>query len=113
MATTSSFEAECILKSLSSNRYGQSFDSIAQYVKSNFKVEDDFQIHLQATLDELVEQGIIVKDSSGLYKLKNKERASGIMNVAATQVTAGVAPVSHSTVLREENSEQKSPCIIA
>ena len=112
MATTSSFEAECILKSLSSNRYGQSFDSIAQYVQSNFEVEDDFQIHLQAALDELVEQKIIAKDSSGLYKLRNREQASGILKVAATKASTA-APAAHSTVLGERNSEQNSLCIIA
>ena len=62
---------EMIKRSLSLDPYGQSFDTIAQYVKSNYdQVEDDYQIHVRDALKKLERESVIVRDpQSGLYKL--------------------------------------------
>ena len=61
---------EMIKRSLSLDPYGQSFDTIAQYVKSNCDVEDDYQIHVRDALKKLERESVIVRDpQSGLYKL--------------------------------------------
>ena len=54
---------------------GQSFDTIAQYVKSNYDVVDDYQIHVKDALKKLERESVVVRDpQSGVYKLKEFEQ---------------------------------------
>lgn len=64
-----------IIESVSQDPFGQSFDTIAQYVKSNYDVEDDYQIHVRDALKKLERESVIVRDpQSGLYKLTALEQ---------------------------------------
>ena len=58
---------------------GQSFDTIAQYVKSNYDVEDDYQIHVRDALKKLERESVVVRDpQSGVYKLKEFEQLTSL-----------------------------------